>query len=103
MLTETGRQYAPHLYIEHALENDFIEFSDVLRTYDVENIIAQPVTIQRICELLPYHASPDAEGLINCEDEPYIAAGLGCAIGVMRHPFAGNLPNGSRNRAFPPV
>lgn len=103
MLTGIGKQYAPHLYIEHALKNDFIEFSDVLRTYDVENIIAQPVTIQRICDLLPYHASPDVKGLINCEDEPYIAAGLGCAIGVMRHPFVGNLPNGSQDRAFPPV
>ena len=40
MLTDIGKQYAPRLYIEHACENKFIEFSDVFRTYDVENVIA---------------------------------------------------------------
>lgn len=103
MLTDIGKQYAPRLYIEHACENRFIEFSDVFRTYDVENVIAQPVTIQRICNLLPYQASANAKGLINCEDEPYIAAGLGCAIGIMRHPFTGNMPDGNQDIAFPPV
>lgn len=103
MLTTLGKQYAPHLFIEHAMKNEYIEFSDVFRTYDVENIIAQPVTIQRICDLLPYKAQNGAKGLINCEDEPYIAAGLGCVIGVMRHPFVGNLPNGKQDHAFPPV
>lgn len=103
MLTDIGKQYAPHLYIEHACENKFIEFSDVFRTYDVENVIAQPVTIQRICNLLPYQASANTQGLINCEDEPYIAAGLGCAIGIMRHPFTGNMPDGNQDVAFPPV
>lgn len=68
MLTDIGKQYAPRLYIEHACDNKFIEFSDVFRTYDVENIIAQPVTIQRICDLLPYTASTDAKGLVNCEE-----------------------------------
>lgn len=102
-MTDIGKQYAPRLYIEHACDNKFIEFSDVFRTYDVENIIAQPVTIQRICDLLPYTASTDAKGLINCEDEPYIAAGLGCAIGIMRHPFVGNMPDGNQDIAFPPV
>lgn len=103
MLTTLGKQYAPHLFIEHAMKNEYIEFSDVFRTYDVENIIAQPVTIQRICNLLHYKAQDGVKGLINCEDEPYIAAGLGCAIGVMRHPFIGNLPNGKQDYAFPPV
>ncbi len=103
MLTTIGKQYAPRLYIEHAMVNEYIEFSDVFRTYDVENIIAQPVTIQRICDLLPYKAETGVEGLINCEDEPYIAAGLGCAIGVMRHPFVDSLPNGKQDHVFPPV
>ena len=44
-----------------------------------------------------------AKGIINCEDEPYIAVGLGCAIGVMRHPFAGTLPDGAQDFVFPPV
>lgn len=103
MLTEIARQHAPNLWIEHACDNKFIEFSDVFRTYDVENITAQPVTIQRICNLLPLCATGQAKGMINCEDEPYIAAGLGCAIGVMRHPYVGNMPDGKQDITFPPV
>ncbi len=103
MLTRLGKLHAPKLWIEHAMKNEYIAFSDAFRTYDVENIIAQPVTIQRVTELLSYQAQEGAKGIINCEDEPYIAAGLGCAIGIMRHPFAGNLPGGHQDEAFPPV
>ena len=63
MLTTIGKQYAPRLCIEHAFQNSFIEFSDAFRTYDVENVIAQPVTIQRICDLLPYKAQGNAKGI----------------------------------------
>jgi len=103
MLTQLGHTYAPGLTIEHAMDGGFLSFSDAFRTYDVENIIAQPTTINRIAKLLVNKAEGDAKGIINCEDEPYIAAGLGCAIGVMRHPFAGNLPNGTIDFVFPPV
>lgn len=103
MLTRLGKEHAPGLWIEHAMKNEYIEFSDVFRTYDVENIIAQPVTIQRVSNLLSYKAQDGAKGIVNCEDEPYIAVGLGCAIGIMRHPFAGNLPGGRQDEAFPPV
>lgn len=103
MLTRLGKEHAPDLWIENAMKNEYVEFSDVFRTYDVENIIAQPVTIQRVSNLLPFKAQEGAKGIINCEDEPYIAVGLGCAIGIMRHPFAGNLPDGSQDVAFPPV
>jgi len=102
-LTRLGRIHAPNLLIEHAMKNKYIEFSDVFRTYDVENIIATPVTIQRTADLLGYNAKGEAKGIINCEDEPYIAVGLGCAIGVMRHPYNGNLPDGRQDHAFPPV
>lgn len=103
MLTRLGKEYAPELWIEHAMRNEYVEFSDVFRTYDVENVIAQPVTIQRVADLLPRRAQAGAKGIVNCEDEPYIAVGLGCAIGVMRHPFAGSLPDGRQDDAFPPV
>lgn len=103
MLTQLGHTYAPQLTVEHAMKGQFTIFSDAYRTYDVENIIAQPTTIDRIAKLLQYKAEGDAKGIINCEDEPYIAAGLGCAIGVMRHPFTGNLPNGTIDFVFPPV
>lgn len=100
-MTRLGRIYAPNLIIEHAFNGTPLEFSDTYRTYDVENVIAQPVTIQRIADLLKYKPQGEAKGIINCEDEPYIAAGLGCAIGVMRYPFPGNLPNGKTDYSFP--
>jgi hypothetical protein len=103
MLTRLGKTYAPHLTIEHAIAKESLSFADAYRTYDVQNIIAQPVTIQRIADLITYASKLNAGGIINCEDEPYIAAGLGCAIGVMRHPFKGDLPDGKRDFAFPPV
>ena len=40
MLTRLGKEHAPDLWIEHAMHGHFIRFSDVFRTYDVENIIA---------------------------------------------------------------
>ena len=102
-LTQLGHTYAPNLTIEHAMQGSFISFSDAYRTYDVENVISQPTTIARIANLLTYKAEGNAKGIINCEDEPYIAAGLGCAMGIMRHPFTGNLPNGTIDFVFPPV
>lgn len=41
------------------------------------------------------------KGIINCEDEAYFAAALGCSMGIMRHPMAGNLPNGEPDLSFP--
>ena len=103
MLTRLGHQYAPHLCIEHAMVYPAVKFADAFRTYDVENIISVPVTIQRVANLLRYKAEPGSHSIINCEDEPYIAVGLGCAIGVMRHPYNGVLPNGKQDHVFPPV
>lgn len=103
MITRLAKEHAPNLWVEHAMRGEFIQFSDVLRTYDVEYILAQAPTIKRICDLLPFKAQDGAKGIINCEDEPYIAVGLGCAIGVMRHPFVGVLPNGVQDEAFPPI
>lgn len=102
-LTSLGRTHAPELWIEHAMDERFIEFSDVYRTYDVENVISQPTTLERVARMLAYHPEPGARALVNCEDEPYIAAGLGCAIGVMRHQLLGAYPDGQQDFAFPPV
>ncbi|MGI6242220.1 MAG: hypothetical protein ACOYJK_01570 [Prevotella sp.] len=101
MLSDKARKLAPNLCLENAMKEKYIEFSDAFRTYDVENIISQPVTIARVTSLLKYKHHKDVRGLINCEDEPYIAAGLGCAIGIMRHPYVGPLPNGAPDHTFP--
>ena len=107
-LSKWGREVAPSVTIEHASfqdggphHPDFIAFSEVIRTYDVNNNIAQAQTLQRLADLaLQPDAETDGWGIINCEDEPYIAAGLGCAIGVMRHPYVGALPNGKPDHTF---
>jgi hypothetical protein len=102
MISELGAKEAPNLVIEHALAEGSLGSAAVYRTYDVENIIAAPTTVARIAHLL--HVAPkNSPTLINCEDEPYIAAGTGSAIGVMRHPFTGPLPNGRQDFVFPPV
>lgn len=103
MLTKLSKTNAPDVVLEHAMNDQFVEFSDVYRTYDVENIIAQPSTIQRVANVLQYSSQSSVMGLINCEDEPYIAAGLGCTIGVMRHPFLGSFADGTPDFAFPAV
>jgi hypothetical protein len=62
---------------------------------------AIPVTISRIGGMLR-HPRQDwtSAGLMNCEDEPYIGAALGCVYGVMRHPLQGNMPNGQPDKWF---
>ncbi len=100
-IAQKARQLAPNLVLENAMKLEYVQFSDAFRTYDVENINSQPITIQRVVDLLPYKAEKGARGIVNCEDEPYIAVGLGCAIGVMRHPYAGRLPNGRKDHVFP--
>ncbi len=102
MLTELGREYAPDLIIEHAMTDDALEFCDVYRTYDVENVTSIPVTIDRVAKLLNHTKVNNGQGIICCEDEPYIAAGLGCSFGVMRHTFLGELPSGRQDFCFPP-
>ena len=107
-ISKWAREVAPHVVLENASFQDggthkpeYIHFSQTLRTYDVNNNIAQAQTISRVLEVLSKGVStcPDG-GIINCEDEPYIAAGLGCAIGVMRHPYVGALPNGNADTYF---
>ncbi len=102
-LTKLGKQVAPDLIIEQAMTPSVITVADVYRTYDVENVISVPHTIDRIAKLLSYLPRGEAVSIINCEDEPYIAAGTGSAIGIMRHPVNGSLPNGKQDHAFPPV
>lgn len=70
-----------------ATAHNLLEFSDVLRTYDVSAQLSIPTTIDRVAQILnSFKSLPPGKGIINCEDEPYIAAALGCAIGVMRNP-----------------
>ena len=67
--------------------HNLLIFSDVLRTYDITAQLSVPTTLDRVVQILAsFDSLPKGKGIINCEDEPYVAASLGCAIGVMRHP-----------------
>jgi len=66
---------------------DFTSFSGVLRTYDVTPPLSVPTTLDRVSGVLTgSHMQPGYAGHVNAEDEVYLAAALGCAFGVMRHP-----------------
>ena len=104
MLTDMGKELYPELIIEHAfcaspLNGDFsrgkicfaddpkcsegalrfASFSEVFRSYDVTPALSVTTTLDRLSHLLT-----PSTGIINCEDELYIGAVLGCAVGVMR-------------------
>ena len=65
-----------------------LEHTDVYRTYDVTSILSLPTTLDRIAELMRSAAGhPELRTLLNVEDEVYVAAVLGCTMGVMRHPL----------------
>ena len=97
MLTKLQKKYAPDVTVEHAMLLDSVAFADVFRTYDVPAIMSIPMTMQKMVDCL-IHVDG---GMINCEDEAYTAAALGCVMGIMRHPMRGNLPNGEPDLSFP--
>ncbi|HEY5500146.1 MAG TPA: hypothetical protein VIK20_07170 [Bacteroidales bacterium] len=103
LLTDIAHQYAPGLTVEQAQIDTVIPVSDVFRTYDVPAILSIPMTMKKLKNTLPFTPENGYKGLICAEDEVYIAAALGCTMGVMRHPMAGNLPNGKPDPSFPEI
>ncbi len=102
MLSRLAHRYAPSVIIENAMLKESIPYSDTYRTYDVPAIFSIPMTMEKMREFLNAKALKNGFlGIINCEDEAYIAASLGCSMGVMRNPFIGNLPNGQPDPSFP--
>lgn len=71
-------------YLENAVE--YAAFGDVYRTYDVLDNLMTTITLDRVGEQLiaGYTENGTALGLMNAEDEMYIAASLGLTMGVMR-------------------
>lgn len=110
-LTQEAEKLFPELVIEHAsccacfngfrgeiekgLEGRFVgdkdvvsfaekvlSYCEVFRSYDVLAPLSVPSTLDRLALLLP-----KSRGYVNAEDELYIAATLGCQVGVMRNEF----------------
>ena len=103
LLTDIFKQYAPHMQVEHTVvegwfhdeTRDNTDFSDVLRIsdsfrlYDVRFDFNSVSTLSRAAALLSLDCDvrTDCAGLINVGEEPYIAAALGCTMGIMSHPL----------------
>lgn len=100
MLTEYAKKYAPNLTVEHAVTYDILPYCDVFRTYDVPAIMSIPMTIKKLEDIFSGN-STDEMGIINCEDEAYIAAAGGFSMGIMRHPYTGCFTNGNADMSFP--
>ncbi len=80
---------------------EILRNTDVYRTYDVTSILSLPTTLDRTAEMLHSAAGhPELRGLLNVEDEVYVAAVLGCTMGVMRHPLHGLRPSGDPDLFF---
>ena len=84
---------------------EILRHTDVYRTYDVTSILSLPTTLDRLAEMLKgAEGDSRVHGLLNVEDEVYMAAVMGCTMGVMRYPLTGLRPgedvdlffNGSR-------
>ncbi len=108
-LTELAREVAPDLVVEHSVMEletftdfgvdwrlppgkldecgDALGFSEVLRTYDVLSQHSVATTLARVAQLCDIGRQTGGNGLLNCEDELYLGAALGCALGVMRYPL----------------
>lgn len=57
----------------------------MFRSYDVTPGLSATTTLDRVQFLLQHTG-----GIVNCEDELYIGAALGCSLGVMRSKFTQN-------------
>jgi hypothetical protein len=66
--------------------------TDVYRTYDVTSILSLPTTLDRLAEMLRGAQGSGVRALLNVEDEVYVAAVMGCTMGVLRHPLEGLRP-----------
>lgn len=68
------------------LSKQAVAYSEVFRSYDVTPPFSVASTLDRAAYLLPY-----AKGYLNVEDELYLAAALGCQMGVMRSVYGKGL------------
>lgn len=64
--------------------------SEIFRTYDVLQKFAPVSTLDRMVTLMTENEQADT--ILNCEDEPYLGAVLGCSLGIMRSGLCEEIP-----------
>lgn len=64
-----------------------LQNSDIFRTYDVAPLLVSTSSMQRIHDiLLQTQKSQKYTSILNIQDDPQVAAGMGCLIATKRHP-----------------
>lgn len=83
---KTGRYrpWADGAILRRAVQ--LLEFSDILRTYDVLDLFAVSTRLDRAADILSGARGLRRSAVLNTEDGLYLAAALGCAVGILRHP-----------------
>lgn len=67
-----------------------LQNTDIFRTYDVAPLLFSTITMQRVNDILKQTAGdPRYIGILNIQDDPQVAAGMGCLIASKRHPNYG--------------
>jgi hypothetical protein len=66
---------------------NIIKNTDVFRTYDVAPILVSTSTMQRVNDILEQtQEKSEYIAVLNIQDDPQVAAGMGCLIASKRHP-----------------
>lgn len=66
---------------------DILQNSDIFRTYDVAPLLVSTSTMQRVHDiLLQTQNTSKYSSILNIQDDPQVAAGMGCLIATKRHP-----------------
>ena len=87
----TDGRFGPQPWGSRRME--ILKHTDVYRTYDVTSILSLPTTLDRVAEMLKgAQGHSEVHGLLNVEDEVYVAAVMGCTMGILRHPLVGMRP-----------
>jgi len=64
-----------------------LQNTDTFRTYDAAPILVSTTTMRRTHDILKQtQNNPKYRGILNLQDDPQVAAGLGCLISSKRHP-----------------
>ena len=103
LLTELVHRYAPSTKVEHAVLDGWffdptadrerlaqvMRISDAFRCYDVKFEFNSSSTLGRAATMLTLgcEMAEGCDGFVNVGEEPYLAAALGCTMGIMSHPL----------------
>ncbi len=84
--TGTFKDWGNGSLLENSIET--VSFSDVFHIHDVTEQLSTATTLERVSQILAQFTEPTiTQGIINCGDELYVAAALGCCMGIERHPL----------------